>query len=101
VSGASICAWPHRDPGRANRGRLGRLETDFSKGHLSNILRGNGNPTVTTLARLAKSLDVDVRDFFVFPERHQKDRAMDLLDAAKPETLRRVLRILAEEAGDR
>jgi hypothetical protein len=26
------------------------LETDFSKGHLSNILRGKGSPTVATLA---------------------------------------------------
>jgi transcriptional regulator with XRE-family HTH domain len=77
------------------------LETDFSKGHLSEILRGKGSPTVATLAKVAKALDVEVRDFFVFPERHQKDRAMDLLEAAKPETLRRILRILAEEGGDR
>jgi transcriptional regulator with XRE-family HTH domain len=77
------------------------LETDFSKGHLSDILRGKGSPTVSTLTKLAKALDIEVRDFFVFPERHQKDRAMDLLEAAKPDALRRVLRILAEESGDR
>ena len=74
------------------------LETDFSKGHLSNILRGNGSPSVTTLVKLAKALDVDLHDFFVFPERGSRDRAMELLQAAKPDSVRRTLRLLTEEA---
>lgn len=44
------------------------LETDFSKGHLSNILRGKRKPSIATLARLAQLLDVEVRDLFDFPE---------------------------------
>jgi transcriptional regulator with XRE-family HTH domain len=50
------------------------LETDFSKGHLSEILRGKGSPSVDTLIKLAKSLDLEVSDFFVFPERSDRDR---------------------------
>jgi transcriptional regulator with XRE-family HTH domain len=73
------------------------LETDFSKGHLSEILRGKGSPTVTTLAKLAKALDVEVRDLFTFPERASRDRVIDLMSTAKPEMVRRVLRLLAAE----
>jgi transcriptional regulator with XRE-family HTH domain len=76
------------------------LETDFSKGHLSNILRGRGSPTVTTLAKLAKALDVEVHEFFVFPERSARDRAIDLLATAKPETVRRLLGELTTD-GDK
>jgi transcriptional regulator with XRE-family HTH domain len=77
------------------------LETDFSKGHLSDILRGKGSPTVATLTKLAKALDVEVREFFVFPERSQRDRAIELLQTAKPEALRRIVRLLAEVVDDR
>ena len=41
------------------------LETDFSKGHLSNILRGRGSPSLATMVKLAKALDVEVVDFFL------------------------------------
>jgi transcriptional regulator with XRE-family HTH domain len=41
------------------------LETDFSKGHLSQILRGKRSPSLTTMVRLAKALDVRVVDFFL------------------------------------
>jgi transcriptional regulator with XRE-family HTH domain len=54
------------------------LETDFSKGHLSEILRGKGSPTVSTLSKLAKALDVEVNELFVFPERGPRDRAIEL-----------------------
>ena len=40
------------------------LETDFSKGHLSQILRGKRSPALATIVRLAKVLDVPVVDFF-------------------------------------
>jgi len=43
------------------------LETGFSKGHLSQILRGQRSPSVATLVKLAKALEVDVADFFVVP----------------------------------
>ena len=75
------------------------LETDFSKGHLSEILRGKGSPTVATLAKLAAALDVDVRDLFTFPERGARDRAIELISAAKPDTVRRILRDLADTSA--
>jgi transcriptional regulator with XRE-family HTH domain len=40
------------------------LETDFSKGHLSQILRGKRSPSLATMVRLAKALEVTVADFF-------------------------------------
>lgn len=40
------------------------LETDFSKGHLSQILRGKRSPSLTTIVKLAKALNVEVADFF-------------------------------------
>jgi transcriptional regulator with XRE-family HTH domain len=40
------------------------LETDFSKSHLSQIIRGKRSPTVSTLAKLARILGVQVKDFF-------------------------------------
>lgn len=76
------------------------LETDFSKGHLSEILRGKGSPSVSTLERIAKALEVEVCDFFIFPERGSRDKAMDLLRSAKAETVREVLRLLSSDSGD-
>jgi transcriptional regulator with XRE-family HTH domain len=72
------------------------LETDFSKGHLSEILRGKGSPSVSTLTKLAKALEVEVGDFFVFPDRSERDRAIELLRNASPETVRRALRELSK-----
>jgi transcriptional regulator with XRE-family HTH domain len=40
------------------------LETDFSKGHLSQILRGKRSPSLATIVKLARALDVSVADFF-------------------------------------
>jgi transcriptional regulator with XRE-family HTH domain len=40
------------------------LETDFSKGHLSQILRGKRSPSLATVIKLARALDVQVADFF-------------------------------------
>lgn len=50
----------------AKYGSLDRfyLEHEFSKGHLSQILRGKTDPKLSTIAKLAKALDVDVRDLF-------------------------------------
>ncbi|MGA7618254.1 helix-turn-helix domain-containing protein [Candidatus Binatus sp.] len=53
------------------------LETDFSKGHLSENLRGKGSPSVSTLIKLAEALDVEICDFFIFPERSERDRAIE------------------------
>ena len=40
------------------------LETGFSKGHLSQILRGERSPSVSTVVRLAEALQVEVADLF-------------------------------------
>lgn len=40
------------------------LETSFSKGHLSQILRGTRSPSLSTVVRLANLLEVEVADFF-------------------------------------
>ena len=75
------------------------LETDFSKGHLSDILRGKNSPSVDTLIRLAKALDVELREFFIFPEKSDRDRAIELLSSARPETIKRLIQQLEAEAA--
>lgn len=40
------------------------LETDFSKGHLSQILSGKRSPSLATIVKLAKALGVRVADLF-------------------------------------
>ncbi len=40
------------------------LETDFSKGHLSQILSGKRSPSLATIVKLAKALEVRVADLF-------------------------------------
>jgi len=71
------------------------LETDFSKGHLSEILRGKGSPTVDTLIKFAKALEVEVCDFFILPETSDRNRAIELLRSASPDKIRRLLRELS------
>jgi transcriptional regulator with XRE-family HTH domain len=50
----------------AKYGSLDRfhLETEFSKGHLSQILRGKRSPSLATMVKLARALEVSVADFF-------------------------------------
>ena len=76
---------------RAGRGvktqRDGRSATARYREPPIEILRGKGSPTVTTLAKLAKALDVEVRELFTFPERDSRDRAIDLLASRFPVTL--------------
>jgi transcriptional regulator with XRE-family HTH domain len=76
------------------------LETDFSKGHISEILRGKGSPSVNTLIRLADVLDAEVCDFFIFPERCERDQAVELLKKASPEVIKRVLREMSKKMRD-
>ncbi len=40
------------------------LETNFSKGHLSQILRGHRSPSLSTIVKLSKLLGVEVVDLF-------------------------------------
>jgi len=71
------------------------LETDFSKGHLSEILRGVSSPSVATLIKLAEALEVEVKDFFVFPEESQRHRVVTLLETCSEETLAAVLKLFS------
>lgn len=45
------------------------LETGFSKGHLSQIIRGDRSPSLATVERLAKALEVDPMELFRPPIR--------------------------------
>jgi transcriptional regulator with XRE-family HTH domain len=72
------------------------LVTDFSKGHISEILRGKGSPSVNTLIKLADALAVDVCGFFIFREKSERDRAVELLRDAPAETLHRLIRDLTD-----
>jgi transcriptional regulator with XRE-family HTH domain len=76
------------------------LETGFSKGHLSEILRGKGSPTVATLVKIAAALDVDVRDLFVFPERSLRDKAFERIRNEDANTIKRVLRMFSSDSGE-
>jgi transcriptional regulator with XRE-family HTH domain len=55
-----------REPVIEKYGSLDRvyLETESSKGHLSQIIRGKRSPSLATMIKLAKVLDVRVADFF-------------------------------------
>lgn len=74
------------------------LETDFSKGHLSEILRGISSPSVTTLIKLARALEVEVKDFFIFPSESRRHQALALLETCSKETLEAVLELLSAQA---
>ena len=76
------------------------LETAFSKGHLSDILRGKGSPSVTTLAKLSAHLGVTVRDLFIDPDGGPRDRALSLLARASPDAVQKVLRLLSDAEED-
>jgi transcriptional regulator with XRE-family HTH domain len=76
------------------------LETGFSKGHISDILRGKGSPTIPTLEKIAGALELEVRDLFIFPERSLKDRAYELLRKADDDAVRKAVRALSSDEGN-
>lgn len=45
------------------------LETGFSKGHVSQIIRGDRSPSLATVERLAAALEVDPIELFQVPKR--------------------------------
>ena len=63
---------------RERYGSLDRfyLETDFSKGHLSQILRGKRSPSLSTIVKLANALEVQVGDFFKPPTAAERRRGV-------------------------
>src|SRR5437667_11627920 len=74
------------------------LETDFSKGYISEILRGVSSPSVSTLIKLAQVLELEVKDFFIFPAENQRHQALALLETCSQETLEAVLKLLSSHA---
>src|SRR5437762_5867557 len=74
------------------------LETDFSKGHMSEILRGISSPSVTTLIKLAQALELEVKDFFIFPAKNRRHQAIALLETCSEEMLKTVLELLSRQA---
>jgi transcriptional regulator with XRE-family HTH domain len=73
------------------------LETDFSKGHVSEILRGKGSPSVATLIKLADALDLELLDFFIFPEDNERDKAINLVKSARSDTIRDIVDKLSHQ----
>src|SRR5437660_11181889 len=77
------------------------LETDFSKGHLSEILRGKGSPSVSTLVKLAAALGVRGQRLLRLPQSVAfGTAAIELLERASLDQVRRVLRLLGGEQED-
>ena len=73
------------------------LESGLSKGHVSEILRGVSSPSVATLIKLAEALEVEVKDFFLFPEGDRRHQAITLLGMCSEATLEAVLELLARK----
>jgi transcriptional regulator with XRE-family HTH domain len=101
----------HRDTAAIFRSRLKQLilerypsldpfslESALSKGHVSEILRGVSSPSVATLIKLAAALDVEVNDFFLFPEDSTRHRAIVLLEECSQETVEAALKLLSAQA---
>src|SRR5713101_8626806 len=74
------------------------LESGLSKGHISEILRGVSSPSVATLIKLAQALEVEVKDFFIFPEENRRHKAVALLETCSEEKLETVLTLLSTQA---
>ncbi len=70
------------------------LESGLSKGHVSEILRGVSSPSVTTLIKLADALEVEVKDFFIFPEENRRHKAVALLETCSEESLEPIVKLL-------
>jgi transcriptional regulator with XRE-family HTH domain len=74
------------------------LESGLSKGHLSEILRGVSSPSVATLIKLAEALEVEVKDFFIFPEANPRHQVLGWLEECSEETLGTISRLLSKSA---
>jgi transcriptional regulator with XRE-family HTH domain len=73
------------------------LESGLSKGHVSEILRGVSSPSVATLIKLAEALEVEVKDFFIFPSEHRRHQTIALIETCSEEKLEAVLKLLVAE----
>jgi|GEM_PF-1072421 len=67
-----------------------------SKGYVSDIEHGRALPSLTTLERIARRLDVALYDLLVFPPRGDRERLIDLTRHLPRGPLARILRDLSE-----
>ena len=67
-------------------------ESDFPKGHLSNIEKGLVRPTVETLRALAPRLDALPADFVNFPTDGPRQRLIEFTRTMTKADVRRLLR---------
>lgn len=72
------------------------LESGLSKGHVSEILRGVSSPSVATLIKLAEALEVEVKDFFVFPETNARHHAIAQIATCSEHALEAMLKLLSQ-----
>ena len=63
-----------------------------SKGFLSDIERGLARPSVTTLAAIARHLDVALFDLLTFPAKSPRSALVDATRHITPGAVRRLLR---------
>ena len=68
-------------------------ECDLDKGYLSQLEAGKRLPSVTTMAMIAKRLEIEIVDLLVLDERNAR---MRLLDAARRKDTDAVRKAIAE-----
>ena len=66
--------------------------------HLSRIEVGRGFPSLEALDNIARSLDVDIKDFFAFEHLETvesvKQAIFSMIETAREEDLRKILRLI-------
>lgn len=62
-----------------------------SKGYLSDIEKGLARPTLPTLMRIARRLEVDLLDLVTFPEQSDRQRLVSFTRTLPAGTIRKLL----------
>ena len=70
------------------------LDWDLSKGYLSDVESGFQSPSFSVLAKIARSLKVDLLDLFTFPEASERQRLVEQTRRSPPAAVKRLLRDL-------
>ncbi|MBX3161874.1 MAG: helix-turn-helix transcriptional regulator [Deltaproteobacteria bacterium] len=76
-------------------------ENSMSKGTVSDLERGLARPSVVTLKRIAKGLDVELLDLFTAPTSTERHRVVDLTRGASLANLRAAADLLRGRARER
>jgi len=67
---------------------------DLSKGHVSKVERGLVQPNITTLAVIARVLEVDLLDLVTFPDEDLRQELVERTRTLPLATIRRLLKEL-------